>query len=126
MNYVDKLQKEQLSYTEERKEINELRKKVQQLQLKVVEGQSKDDLIVSLKTHIKDLQTTLSDLMHNVNNELVELKTFIKENTPIKSKEKKSQESQIPTSCTPFGESNAVHNVKLPHSKPFQFCVIVK
>lgn len=88
MNYVDKLQKEQLSYTEERKEINELREKVQQLQLKVVEGQSKDDLIVSLKTHIKDLQTTLSDLMHNVNNELVELKTFIKENTPIKSKEK--------------------------------------
>lgn len=126
MNYVDKLQKEQLSYTEERKEINELRKKVQQLQLKVVEGQSKDVLIVSLKTHIKDLQTTLSDLMHNVNNELVELKTFIKENTPIKSKEKNLKSLIYQLVALLSVNQTLFTMLNYPTSKPFQFCVIVK
>lgn len=50
-------------------QINVLQEKIQHLELTIVEGKSKDDVIVSKDIHIKDLQTTISELQ-NTNNAL--------------------------------------------------------
>lgn len=89
-----------------------MREKIQQLQLKIAEGKLQDDLIASLKNaglnkdsyikgleklknniilskdnHIKDQQTTITEMqnsnnvlkktLESINNEIVQLKTFI-------------------------------------------------
>lgn len=61
-----------------------MREKLQELQLKVAEGKLKDDVIKSKDNHIKDLQATISTfkrLVETANNEIVQLKTLIKDSS---------------------------------------------
>lgn len=59
-----------------------MREKLQELQLELAKGKLKDDVIISKDAHIKDLQATnsmLKQLLESANNEIVQLKTIIKD-----------------------------------------------
>lgn len=96
LKYFDQLQNEQHKFENKQKEINDMQEKIQQMQLTITEGKLKDDVIVLLKsaglskdTHIKDLQTTISELQNinhilkqiveSLNKEIAQHKTCIKE-----------------------------------------------
>lgn len=100
---ADELQKEQLKNNcdSKEKEIKDFGVKVQQLEQKIAEGKLKDDLILSKDTHIKDLQNIIAELektnkqlVVKVSQEIVQLKSFIKEELKLCQNNKLTENSQ--------------------------------
>lgn len=100
---ADELQKEQLKNNcgSKEKEIKDFGVKVQQLEQKIAEGKLKDDLILSKDTHIKDLQNIIAELektnkqlVVKVSQEIVQLKSFIKEELKLSQNNKLTENSQ--------------------------------